>query len=201
MTEIRGNFVLFYSTNSIYSNFHPAEFRDQELMKTLPKCSKFFGQQDFWFSHMEHYMHASKALLFLDIPMFDQIMSVSNPKIEKQLGRLVEQFDDEVWTATARDIVSRGCFLKFDQNKKLQQQKEVDGAGRMFVECALRDQRWGIGLGIKNPKKFKFIHWLGQKWLGKYLDNALTYLFQGAEPKLLECFGSSCIPKATIVTQ
>ena len=103
MTEIRGNFVLF-----------PAEFRDQELMKTLPNCSKFFGQQDFWFSHVEQYMHASKALLFLDIPMFDQIMSVSNPKIAKQLGRLVEQFDDEVWTATARDIVSRGCFLKFD---------------------------------------------------------------------------------------
>ena len=110
MTEIRGNFVLFYSTNSIYSNFHPAELRDQELMKTLPKCSKFFGQQDFWFSHVEQYMHASKALLFLDIPMFDQIMSVSNPKIAKQLGRLVEQFDNEVWTATTRDIVSKIVF-------------------------------------------------------------------------------------------
>ena len=106
MAQVKGDFVLFYSTNSIYSNFHPAEFRDEELIRILPKSSKFYGQLDFWFSNVEQYMHASKALLFLDIPMFDQILSVSNPKTAKQLGRLVEQFDDEVWTAKARDIVT-----------------------------------------------------------------------------------------------
>lgn len=195
MTQVKEEFVLFYCTNSIYSNFHPAEFRDEELMSILPKSSKFCRQMDFWFSHVEQYMHASKALLFLDIPMFDQILSVSNPKVAKQLGRLVEQFDDEVWTATARDIVTRGCFLKFDQNKLLQQQMKVDGAGRIFVECAPRDQRWGIGLGIKNLKRLKPSHWQGQNWLGKCLDNTLKHLNHGTEPKLLKYFGSDSIPK------
>ena len=83
MTQVKEEFVLFYSTNSIYSNFYPAEFRDEELMSILPKSSKFCGQMDFWFSHVEQYMHARKALLFLDIPMFDQILSVSNPKVAK----------------------------------------------------------------------------------------------------------------------
>ena len=78
MTQVKEDFVLFYS-NSIYSNFHPAKFTDQELMRVLPKSSKFSGQIDFQFSHVEQYMHANKALLFNDIQMFDQILATSDP--------------------------------------------------------------------------------------------------------------------------
>ena len=112
MTQVKEDFVLFYS-NSIYSNFHPAKFTDQELMRVLPKSSKFSGQIDFQFSHVEQYMHANKALLFNDIQMFDQILATSDPKLAKQLGRLVKHFDDNIWSASARDIVTRGCCLKF----------------------------------------------------------------------------------------
>ena len=183
MTVVRENFVLFYSTKSIYSNFHPAEFTDQEVMKILPKSSVFYGQKNFQFSHVEQYMHAMKALLFLDIPRLDKILSTSNPKLTKQLGRLVEHFDDDVWTATARDIVTRGCFLKFSQNEKLCQQLQADGTSRQFVECAPRDQRWGIGLGIKNPKCLKPSQWQGQNWLGRCLDKVWKHLADGTEPK------------------
>ena len=141
MTEIKGNFVLFYSTNSIYSNFHPAEFTDQELMRKLPESSDYFGQKMFRFSHVEQYMHACKAILFQDFSVLDQILFSTDPKVTKQLGRRVANFDDEVWSATARDIVTRGCCLKFGQNEELRQQMESDGNGRQFVECAPRDRR------------------------------------------------------------
>ena len=140
-------------------------------------------------------MHASKALLFLDIQMFDQILETSDPKLAKQLGRLVKHFDDDVWSATARDIVTRGCCLKFYQNKDLQQQIEADGTNRTFVECAPRDKRWGVGLGIKNPKCLKPDQWEGHNWLGDCLKRTLENLHAGTEPTLLECFGSSDNPK------
>ena len=195
MTEVKGKFVLFYSTDSIYSNFHPIQFQDQKLMKILPKSSKFFGQKDFCFRNVEQYMHACKALLFLDIPKFDQVMSTSNPKLCKILGRLVKEFDDKLWTVVARDIVTRGLYLKFSQNFDLWQQLAADGTRRQFVECSPRDQRWGVGLGIKNPKCLKPNQWKGQNWLGECLNRTWQYLDAGIEPKLLEYFGSNNNPK------
>ena len=183
MTVVKENFVLFYSTKSIYSNFHPAEFTDQEISRIIPKSSIFSGQKDIKFSHVEQFMHAFKALLFFDIPIFDKILSTSDPKTAKQLGRLVQKFDDKVWTAIVRDIVTRGCFLKFNQNEKLQQQLLADGTRRQFVECAPRDQRWGIGLGIKNPKCLKPNYWQGQNWLGRCLDKVWKHLADGTKPK------------------
>ena len=194
MAQVKENLVLFYS-NSIYSNFHPAKFTDQELMRALPKSSKFSGQVDFQFSHVEQYMHANKALLFLDIPKFDQVMSTSNPKLCKILGRLVKEFDDKLWTVVARDIVTRGLYLKFSQNFDLWQQLAADGTRRQFVECSPRDQRWGVGLGIKNPKCLKPNQWKGQNWLGECLNRTWQCLDAGIEPKLLEYFGSNNNPK------
>ena len=204
MTIVRENFVLFYSSKSIYSNFHPAEFADQEISKIIPKSSKYCGQKVIKFSHVEQYMHAFKALLFFDIPIFDKILSTSDPKITKQLGRLGKQFDDKVWTAIARDIVTRGCFLKFGQNEKLQQQLQADGKSRQFVECAPMDQRWGIGLGIKDPRCLKPINWQGQNWLGRCLDQVWKHLADGTVPKCekLQFFYSTSLQNiATINTR
>ena len=194
MTQVKENFVLFYS-NSIYSNFHPAKFTDQELMRVLPKSSKFSGQIDFQFSHVEQYMHANKALLFNDIQTFDQILATSDPKLAKQLGRLVKHFDDNIWSASARDIVTRGCCLKFGQDKELQQQILADGTNRTFVECAPKDKRWGVGLGIKNSKCLKPNQWQGQNWLGECLNRTWKYLDEETEPRLLEYSGYSNDPK------
>ena len=93
------------------------------------------------FSHVEQYMHACKAFLFQDISVLDQILFSTDPKVTKQLGRQVANFDDAVWSATAMDIVTRGCCLKFGQNEDLREQLAADGGGRQFVECAPRDRR------------------------------------------------------------
>ena len=108
MSEVGTKFVLFYSTNSIYSNFHPAKFSDLDFIMKLPQSSKFKGNKDFQFMHVEQYMHACKALIFHDISTLDQILSTSNPKLTKELGRKVANFNDNVWAANAKNIVTRG---------------------------------------------------------------------------------------------
>ena len=188
MSEVGTKFVLFYSTNSIYSNFHPAKFSDLDFIMKLSKSSKFKGNKDFQFMHVEQYMHACKALIFHDISTLDQILSTSNPKLTKELGRKVANFNDNVWAANAKNIVTRGCCLKFNQNQKMWQQMKEAGADKHFVECSPKDKRWGIGLDINNPKCLDPSKWQGENWLGQCLDNTWNYLNKGSIPEfLVEC--------------
>ena len=54
--------------------------------------------------------------------------------------------------------------------------------GRTFVECAPRDQRWGIGLGINNPRAVIRSKWRGSNWLGECLDSSRAHIMAGTEP-------------------
>ena len=131
-------FELFYSNNTIYSNFYPAKFTDSGLR--FPEGSVYHGVEDCSFVHVEQYMHASKALLFKDTETLDMILTATDPMDSKKLGREVAGFEDDVWCSVARDIVTRGCWLKFSQNKDLWAQMETT-ENRTFVECAPRDKR------------------------------------------------------------
>ena len=49
-------------------------------------------------------------------------------------------YDDMLWQGVAREVVTRGCWLKFGQNEEIW--KEMDRTGEtLFVECAPRDMR------------------------------------------------------------
>ena len=85
-------------------------------------------------------MHACKALLFKDTETLDKILTATDPMETKNLGRKVAGFEDDVWCTVARDIVTRGCWLKFSQNEDLRAQMETTKK-RTFVECAPRDKR------------------------------------------------------------
>lgn len=183
-SEVHTKFVFFYSSKSIYSNFHPAEFSDPDFMNYLPKCSKFSGKENFKFSQTEQYLHAWKALIFYDIRTLDQILSTPDPNLAKKLGRKVEDFKDDIWILHARKIATRGCCLKFNQNPEMWEEMRVAGMGKHFVECAARDRRWGIGLGMNNPKRLDPAQWQGLNWLGQCLDDTWHYLSKGKMPEL-----------------
>ena len=51
--------------------------------------------------------------MFKDYEVLESILSTSDPMESKALGRKVSNFVDEDWVALARDIVTRGCWLKF----------------------------------------------------------------------------------------
>ena len=52
--------------------------------------------------------------------------------------------------SVSRMVVTRGCWLKFSQNKKLLY--KLDRTGKtLIVDCAPWDRVWGIGLRLGDP--------------------------------------------------
>lgn len=85
----------------------------------------------------EHWMMASKARLFGDDDMLEQILKTEDPKEAKALGRRVQNFDDTVWKANCRRLVTEGNVHKFGQNKPVKE--FLLGTGdKVLVEAAPR---------------------------------------------------------------
>ena len=112
-----------------------------------------------------HWMMAAKARLFGDDEALDRIILAPDPKSAKAIGREVRGFDDKVWKANCRQIVTEGNVHKFSQNEELKAFLLSTGDA-VLVEAAPRDQIWGIGLGQDNPKARDPKQWRGQNLLG-----------------------------------
>ena len=116
-------------------------------------------------------MMLHKAILFNDIPIARQILSItstSKPALlrVKKLGRQVSNFDDAVWKKHRSRIVLEGNLLKFRQNPDIRQ-KLFDTGDTTIVEASPRDRVWGIGFGEKNALNKK------DKWGANLLGVAL----------------------------
>jgi len=113
----------------------------------------------------EQYMMAKKAMLFGDAEKLAQIMDSSDPRVQKQMGRMVSGFDEDQWNAVARDVVVRGNLAKFSQNPDLQ--AYLFGTGdQEIVEASPEDVIWGIGLAADHPDAQDKSKWQGTNWLG-----------------------------------
>ena len=58
--------------------------------------------------------------------------------------------------------------LQFLQNPEIRSEL-LATEGSTLVEAAPRDCRWGIGLGMDNPKALSRDTWRGKNWLGQVL--------------------------------
>ena len=123
------------------------------------------------YSCAEQYMMAEKARMFHDDEMLPQIMAAGTPKEMKALGRLVRNFDKDIWEASCRQIVKTANKAKFSQNPDLLQFL-LNTRDRILVEASPRDQIWGIGMGKNNPNAEDPIHWRGRNLLGFALTEA-----------------------------
>lgn len=113
----------------------------------------------------EHWMMARKAELFRNEELVAEITACSSPAEAKKLGREVENFDEQRWSAVKFDLVKQGSFHKFSQNPSLRDYLIHTGE-RILVEASPTDTIWGIGLKkdteyIENPST-----WRGQNLLG-----------------------------------
>ena len=61
-----------------------------------------------------------KALLFKDEVMADMILKTSSPKLCKQYGRQVKNFDNDMWSKKCERIVINGCYLILSTDSKWQ---------------------------------------------------------------------------------
>lgn len=150
------DFLCFYGhavhspvTKTCFSQWYPAPFTvDGVLYPTA-----------------EHWMMAGNALLFGDEDALERILVASDPKSAKAIGREVRGFDDKVWKANARRLVTEGNVHKFSQSAELKAFLLATGDA-VLVEAAPRDQIWGIGLGQDNPRALDPTQWRGQNLLG-----------------------------------
>ena len=113
----------------------------------------------------EQYMMVEKARLFHDGDILAQIMAAETPKEMKSLGRLVRNFNKDIWEANCRQIVKTANDAKFSQNPELLKFL-LNTRGRILVEASPRDQIWGIGIGKNNPNAENPINWRGRNLLG-----------------------------------
>lgn len=117
------------------------------------------------YSSMEQYMMYQKAILFGDTKSSQRILATDDVTEIKLLGRGVAQYVDSVWAGRRQIIVYRGLTEKFRQNPDLRNRLVATGEA-VLAECAVKDQIWGIGLSMKDRRRFHLEEWRGQNLLG-----------------------------------
>ena len=93
----------------------------------------------------------------------------------KELGRLVTNFNENIWNGKRQIIVYEGLLAKFSQNETLCDRLKATGDS-VLAECAVKDKIWGIGLSMSDPKRIEMSQWRGQNLLGYTLMMARNKL-------------------------
>lgn len=139
-----------------------------------------FCVRDRKFSSMEQYMMYQKAVLFQDTEIAEQILQTTDVGKIKALGRLVKNYEDAIWSGMRQVIVYQGLLEKFRQNDELKQ-KLLATQDHILAECAVQDKIWGIGLSMKDERRFDRKEWQGQNLLGFSLMCVRTALGEEGE--------------------
>lgn len=150
-----------------YLFFWGHQAKDNQIDKS---CLSQWWYSEFYFegikySTAEQWMMARKAALFNDHDIFNRILATTNPKEVKALGRMIKNFDQNIWDKNKYEIVKIGNRLKFSQNKPLRDYL-INTSDAVIVEASPYDLIWGIGLkqedeGIKDPSNWKGLNLLG----------------------------------------
>lgn len=127
------------------------------------------------YSSMEQYMMYQKAVLFHDSEIAEQILEISDVGKIKALGRMVRNYNDTVWNGMRQILIYEGLLEKFRQNNTLKDRLLATGQD-ILAECAVQDKIWGIGLSMKDEKRFNMDEWQGQNLLGFGLMRVRTRL-------------------------
>ncbi|KAL9646675.1 hypothetical protein ABK040_001098 [Willaertia magna] len=152
-------FVFFWKDKYVFSNFYPASY-------TLDGIT---------FKTSEQGLMYEKAKLFKDEETMQQILECERPRDAKALGRLINNFNGEIWGASRESLFIRHLIEKFTQNPEL---KEIllQTDGKHLVEASPNDSVWGIGLNEKEARRISPYKWPGKNILGKLLDRTREFI-------------------------
>lgn len=161
----QNRFYYFYETKHPFSQWYKCKFE-------LNGCK---------FSSAEQFMMYSKANLFNDSESAKMILSTSNTRKQKEIGRKVKGFNKEKWNKKALEIVYEGNYEKFNQNEELKKVL-LSTKGHMIVEASPYDKIWGIGLSEEDSQISNILNWQGTNWLGIVLTELRQeFLSNGTE--------------------
>jgi ribA/ribD-fused uncharacterized protein len=113
----------------------------------------------------EHWMMASKAKLFGDEKMYENILLDPSPKNAKDMGRIVSNFDAKVWDENCIDIVAIGNYHKFKQHPDMRRML-MNTKGKVLVEASPYDAIWGIKRREDDQLALDVDTWRGKNYLG-----------------------------------
>ena len=130
-------------------------------------------------------MMASKARLFHDEKVLEQILAISHPAAAKKLGRQVRNFNPAIWETARFEIVYEGNRNKFEQNPDLKQFLLSTG-NAILVEASPYDKIWGIGLDICHPDHINPERWRGENLLGFALTKVRNEFIAAAKTAFAE---------------
>ena len=135
------------------SNFFPAPF-------TLE------GQN---YISSEQYIQASKAKLFNDLDVYNQIMGCKNSADCKDFSRKIRGVDNVKWDKVAADLCRPGIREKFVQNPILLEILVKHTGTKRIVECA-KDRLWGTGTPLSQEDCLDSDRWITPGIMGKILE-------------------------------
>ncbi len=132
----------------------------------------------------EQFMMASKARLFGDDEVCQEIMAADSPYDYKKLGRKVRGFVPEPWDAKKYDIVVEGNKAKFGQNPDIREFMLSTGDA-ILAEASPYDNIWGIALDREMALKGSVEQWQGENLLGCALMEVRDWLRESQVEKEL----------------
>lgn len=147
------------------------------------KTSIFVDVDGVSYMNAEQFMMAQKALVFGDFPSYRKIMSTTDTKYMKNVGRRVKNFDQKTWDAISWQIVFDGNMYKFSQNPAMRGYLLSFPHDCVFAECNPFDSVWGIGLSVDDPLVLDHNNWRGANMLGFVLTKVRDVLLEEEKNK------------------
>ena len=146
------NAIVFLGENSTFSNFN----------KSYPVLI-----DDVMYSSNEQYIQCEKAKMFRDNETVRKIMSSSNPKEIKELGKTVRNFDNRKWKHRRNEVVRVCNEAKYEMYEEAK--RELLETGQKLLGEATRDTHWGVGIHISDEGVLYTETWIGGNEMGNIL--------------------------------
>ncbi|RCN29173.1 hypothetical protein ANCCAN_25073 [Ancylostoma caninum] len=162
------NIIPFFSDKYVFSNHYP--------------CRRLFiyGQR---FTSTEQYYMWTKAKFCKDFSAANAILYLNDPKMIKQVGNQLENFDQHRWRKISWRVMMKAVMAKFKQDRRMRFQL-FRTAGSVLAEASPYDNYWGIGLAIDDPNVADPAQWTGCNVMGEVLMQVRDVLME--HPKYSE---------------
>lgn len=149
---------------------------DSELEKSFSNFykSKFeailYNGESFVFECNEQYFMYRKALEFKDYKIISKILVPGLKSSDyKDLGRMVQNYSDEIWNSVRYQAMVDGLMMKFSQNQKLKNYI-LSTNNELLVEASPSDVIWGCGFAKKDRQGKPLKQWrTPSTWKGENL--------------------------------
>ena len=152
-TPMNKDKAVFYTKNSPLSNHFPSAFTHK-------------GEH---FNSAEQFIMVEKARYFGDQEAVLAIMAEEEPAKQKQIGKMIKNFNLERWQASAQDVILPGLIAKFEQCRQCKDML-IKTEARDLVEANPHHLFFGVGVSLHSPSVWDSSSYKGKNIMGKMLQ-------------------------------